>query len=345
MTAEIIIDKFGQGDAVIIYDKGMVIDVLIDPPTNACFYPPNTFVKAKVLRKLPNRGGYFISLPSGEEGFLKSKNQYEQGKVVNVLSKVYFDSEKAQTFTDQLKLISKYFVLQLGKKGISFSKKTPKSVDKEKAIHLINFILKGHSNIFVLCRSAICQLDLKGIEKNLKLILQKKDEMLNSLNKENEFYDGFARCIAAKRFDWSLYLVKEERGIFERLGIWDLLEKLTRKKVFFGEGSYLILEQTDSFYTIDVNSGKVLNITADQLNSKACDEIYYLIRILGIGGKILIDFLPCSKSTKRNIFNKMIKLFERDEARNMIWGWTKGGSFELVRERDKTPLNIILRNN
>ena len=70
-----------------------------------------------------------------------------------------------------------------------------------------------------------------------------------------------------------------------------------------------------------------------------------MIRILGIGGKILIDFLPCSKSTKRNIFNKMIKLFERDEARNMIWGWTKGGSFELVRERDKTPLNIILRNN
>ena len=39
MTAEIIIDKFGQGDAVIIYDQGMVIDVLIDPPINASIRP------------------------------------------------------------------------------------------------------------------------------------------------------------------------------------------------------------------------------------------------------------------------------------------------------------------
>ena len=74
---------------------------------------------------------------------------------------------------------------------------------------------------------------------------------------ENEFNDGTAKRMVAKRFEWSRYSVKEESGIFERRGLWDLLEQLTRKKVFFSEGSYLILEQTNSFSTIDVNSERI----------------------------------------------------------------------------------------
>ena len=169
--------------------------------------------------------------------------------------------------------------------------------------------------------------------------------MFNTLRTKNQFNDGTAKSMVAKRYEWSRYSVKEERGIFERRGLWDLLEQLTRKKVFFSEGSYLIVEQTNSFSTIDVNSGKKLNIPADDLNLKACDMICYLIRLLGLGGKILIDFLPSNKSTKKKIVDKVTYFFETDDARSKIWGWTKGGSFELERERDKTPLNFILGNN
>lgn len=345
MTSEIIIDKFGQGDAVIIFNKGIITDAFIDPPIGAFFYAPHTFVKGKVLRRLSNRGGYFITLPNGREGFLKSKKYYEQGATVIVLSKAYFDIEKSQIFTDQLKLISKFFVLQLGKSGISFSKKIPKSFDRNKTARSIESILQCHKDIFVLCRSTICQIDLKAIEENLKLTLKKKNEMLNTLKTENEFSDGTAKSMVAKRFEWSRYSVKEESGIFERRGLWDLLEQLIRKKVFFSEGAYLIIEQTNSFSTIDVNSGKKLNIPVDELNTKACDMICYLIRLLGLGGKILIDFLPSDKATKKKILNKMTCFFEIDDARSKIWGWTRGGSFELERERDKTPLKFILGNN
>jgi hypothetical protein len=44
MTAELFIDKFGQGDAVFIYDQGMVIDVLLHLSKNASFLStPTTF--------------------------------------------------------------------------------------------------------------------------------------------------------------------------------------------------------------------------------------------------------------------------------------------------------------
>ena len=52
-------------------------------------------------------------------------------------------------------------------------------------------------------------------------------------------------------------LLKEE-GIFERLGIWEKLEEI-KKKIYFDNGSYLILNKQALFVPIDVNSGKNLN--------------------------------------------------------------------------------------
>ena len=67
-----------------------------------------------------------------------------------------------------------------------------------------------------------------------------------------------------------------------------------------------------------------------------------MIKVLGIGGKIIIDFLPCPKTEKRAIFDFIEEYFFDDIPTNKIWGWTNGGSFELQRERDKSPLKLLL---
>ena len=66
----------------------------------------------------------------GNQGFLKSKNNYNEGEVVVLLSKVFFDEDKPQTFTDKLKIISKYFVIKIGQEWIFFFKKTTKNFNK-----------------------------------------------------------------------------------------------------------------------------------------------------------------------------------------------------------------------
>ena len=109
--------------------------------------------------------------------------------------------------------------------------------------------------------------------------------------------------------------------------------------------SYLILEQTSAFFAIDVNSGNNLKVGSKELNLLACGEICRLIKVLGIGGKIIIDFLPCSKSEKRIIYDLIVESFLEDIPTNRIWGWTNGGSFELERERDKSPLKLLVQDN
>ena len=45
-----------KGDAVIVVENSKIFDVFIDPPSDAKFYPPNTFVEAKIQRRASKRG-------------------------------------------------------------------------------------------------------------------------------------------------------------------------------------------------------------------------------------------------------------------------------------------------
>ena len=124
MSNKIIIDKYGHGHAVVVLNRGKIIDAFIDPPSGANFYAPNTQLKAKILRRITKMGGYFIKLPNGCEGFLKSRQKYKEGEHLNVIAKVFFDVEKAQSFSDQFKLTTKYFIIENKKSKVYFSKKS-----------------------------------------------------------------------------------------------------------------------------------------------------------------------------------------------------------------------------
>tara|TARA_X000000950_G_scaffold206296_1_gene248211 strand:+ start:171 stop:1208 length:1038 start_codon:yes stop_codon:yes gene_type:complete len=345
MKKKLIIEKYGIGNAVIVLDGKKIIDLFIDPPSVSNFYPPNTFVEAKIQRRISKRGGYFVMLPNGHQGFLKSNTDYNEGDAVVSLSKVFFDEEKPQTFTDKLKIISKYFILKLGESGFSFSRKTSKNFYKDKLISVLTEKIKDYNDIFVICRSRISDISFEQFIEELEKTLQHYKSVMKSIFLKKKYFDGQAKKSALDIYDDKRCVVIEEEGIFERLGLWEKISELSQRKIYIPNGSYLILEQTSAFFAIDVNSGKDLKVKAEELNLLACGEICRLIKVLGSGGKIIIDFLPCTKSQKKVIYNFIVGSFLDDIPKNKIWGWTNGGSFELERERDKSPLKLLVQDN
>ena len=204
--------------------------------------------------------------------------------------------------------------------------------------------IKDQDDIFIICRSQITDLSIESFIAELISILQHVRLIKDHLFVKKIYYDGLAKKIALDKYDAKHHNVIEEKGIFERLGLWDKIDLLCKKKYFILNGPNLILEQTSSFFAIDVNSGKDLKIDAKELNFIASKEICRLIKILGLGGKIIIDFLPCSKLVQREIC-ELIMVFLDDNATNKIWGWTNGGAFELERKRDKSPLKLLIHGN
>ena len=337
MSYEIIIDKFGIGNAVVIRDKHEIIDYFFDPPESAGFYPPQTFLRAKVERCVSGRGGYFIKLPDGKEGFLVTKKRYDEGAIITVVSRVYYEVGKAQRFSDKLRIVSELYIIEEGDSNINVSKRVKNTLDIKQLEDAI-----GQEKLDIVLRSKLLNKSIPEIRDSIKTAIERYKLMFANLENEHIFYNGLARDIALDRFGNMSSKILEEEGIFESLGIWDKLYKVMHEKINFGIGSYLYIQMTNSICAIDVNSGKDLKIRAHEINIKACEKIYYLIKQRGIGGKIIIDFLPCSKKFQNIIYQKLYELFFEDGQKNIIWGWTRGGCFEIERERDKTPINLIL---
>lgn len=344
MSKKIIIENFGKGHAIVVLEQDRLIDFFLDPPKKATFYPPGILLSAKIERRISSIGGYFVKLPNGQEGFLKSKRQYQEGIKINLLSKVFYDPSKLQMFTDKIKRVSKYFIIKSGKSGFSYSKKLSKDFKKNQLSSHMNCVLKKNEDVFVIFRSCIVNLSFDEIQAELEIHLCEFKKTLNSIKMNNECLIVSAKRALQEKFDLRKHTVIEENGIFDRLGIWDKLYKLKENKIYFQNGSYLIVEQTSSFCTIDVNSGSNYKTSARDLNLKACEEISSMITLLGIGGKIIIDFLPSPFSSKREILSKLRKSLEIDTAKSTIWGWTKSGAFEIERERTKTPIKLVLND-
>ena len=335
-------DKYGIGNAAMVLEEGKMVDFFIDPPSSADFYPPHTFLRAIVDRKAFNLGGYFIKLPNGNQGFLKSKIKYKEGMVVIVMSQVISEPSKSQGFTDILKIVSKYFVIKIGKEGVFFSKKIPHNFEKLRVFNLLNSKIKNLDDVFVICRSSIADISFSEFDKEIEKALEHFKTIKKVLEADNIYYNGLARKVCLERYNTKFYNITEDEGIFERLGIWDKLEEIKEGRITHTEGSSLIFDQTSAFLTIDVNTGNNFSVSKRQINLSACEEIFRIIRAFGFGGKIFIDFLPSRKELREEILTKISLYFEKDTVKNKIWGWTKSGVFELERKRDKIPLKLLL---
>tara|TARA_B100001250_G_C19704180_1_gene746170 strand:- start:50 stop:1093 length:1044 start_codon:yes stop_codon:yes gene_type:complete len=347
MVKELLIDKHGLGHAVAVRENRKLKDLFIDPMSAGSFYPPYCFLVAKVSRRAKERGGYFIKLPNKKEGFLLSKKAYSQGQHIVAMAKIFNERDKLQRFSDKLKVETRYFIIEQGNGSIFFSKNFSDS-KKKKDISIIiqEKINEIGENISVIVRSSVNNSEIKNLDDIFNLSLNSFKKLIDDLKKDGSISMGMLskeKAINFYRFEENLQVIEKE-GIFELQGVWDEIENLCKKKYLFGKNSYLIIEQTSAFCAIDVNSGSDLKIQAVKVNLDACNPIIYNIRLRGIGGKIIIDFLPCSLKEKNEIEKKIVSGLQAVRGDFTVSGWTKGNNFEIEGSRNQIPLNLIMES-
>ena len=87
---------------------------------------------------------------------------------VVLLSKVTYEPLKRQAFSDVLKIVSKYFIIKLGKTGVFFSKKIQKSFDRFRALDLLRLKIKNLDDIFVIFRSSTADISFEKLDIELE---------------------------------------------------------------------------------------------------------------------------------------------------------------------------------
>jgi ribonuclease G len=138
-------------------------------------------------------------------------------------------------------------------------------------------------------------------------------------------------------------IVKTYKGgqpIFEHFGIEKQIKASFGKTVSFKNGAYLIIEHTEAFHVIDVNSGNRSKAGVDQetnaleVNLAAADEIARQLRLRDMGGIIVIDFIDMHVNENRQkVFERMKEAMGVDRTKHNILPLSKFCLMQITRQR------------
>lgn len=126
------------------------------------------------------------------------------------------------------------------------------------------------------------------------------------------------------------------------------VRKLTAKNVWLRSGAYLVIEKTEAFTSIDVNTGKCergrhASETYRRINHEAAEEVIRQIILRNLSGMILIDFINMENPDhKEELVNVARKLARRDPLRMEVVDLTPLGIMEIIRQKTERPLSEIL---
>ena len=157
----------------------------------------------------------------------------------------------------------------------------------------------------------------------------------------------FARTFMPDHAD-SIELYAGERPIFDLYAVEEEIQKSLDRKVPLKSGGYLILDQTESMTTIDVNTGayvghRTLEETIFRTNLEAAVAIARQLRLRNLGGIIIIDFIDMEEEGHRQqVLQALEKALAPDHAKNHISSVSPLGLVEMTRKRTRESLEHML---
>jgi ribonuclease G len=132
----------------------------------------------------------------------------------------------------------------------------------------------------------------------------------------------------------------------EHFGIDKQIKASFGKTVSFRSGAYLIIEHTEAFHVIDVNSGN-RSKTGDQetnaleVNLAAAEEIARQLRLRDMGGIIVIDFIDMhGNENRQKVFEKMKEAMASDRTKHNILPLSKFCLMQITRQRVRQEMAI-----
>ena len=145
-----------------------------------------------------------------------------------------------------------------------------------------------------------------------------------------------------------LELYQRRRPIFDLHGTEDEIKKALERNTSLKSGGYVIIDQTESMTTIDVNTGafvghRNLEETIYRTNLEAAVTIARQLRLRNLGGIVVIDFIDMEEADHRErVMQVLEQSMARDHARHQVNPVSPLGLVEMTRKRTRESLQHVL---
>jgi ribonuclease G len=133
----------------------------------------------------------------------------------------------------------------------------------------------------------------------------------------------------------------EDKPLFERYGVDQVIEGVLSRRIDLPSGGYLVIDYAEALTVIDVNTGSFtgkgraarLEDTITKTNLEAADEVVRQLRLRDIGGIIVIDFIDMARARNRDAVLKTLrKALDEDRTKTYTAEISPLGLVEMTRQ-------------
>ncbi|MDV3428169.1 MAG: ribonuclease E/G [Bacillota bacterium] len=328
----------------------------------------------EVKNILPSLKGAFLDIGSEKNVFLYLDGNIKIKKGNRLAVQIIKEEEGEKSAKSSLNLLlpGRYIMLQTLKEEMEFSKKLTEDF-KENIRHEIEL----YNNTGVIIRSNSIEVSADEIKNEYDCLYQiysnikRKEDYSSSLGLIYDFngilgkllrdISGSIETITVNDIKDRCFIedyikgkinteVKSEENVFLNHGIEEDIKELRKRRVILPSKGNIIIEKTEAMYVIDVNSSKntsesSIDKTAFKTNIEAAAEIPRQIRLRGLSGIIIIDFIDLKDRNKKKELLDMLKLgFKEDRLKPSVYPFTELNLVQITRKK-VTPLSYYLEGD
>lgn len=312
----------------------------------------------------------FDKLSNNEKQILAGKMLRNNQNLLVQIVKEPIGSKGPRVSTD-ITIAGRFLVLIPMGEYIAVSKKISNGKERRRLKSTVGSMLPEGFGVII--RTVAQNQDKKAIEEDMRTVLKKWERILNKLEsskppallyKDLDITESLIRDLFAKQYDrvliddYQLYksiksyvsqiapkmlpsveLYKGRDHVFDHVNIAHDVNSIFSPRVRMPSGGYLIFEQTEAMYVVDVNSGPYAAKERQEDNSlktnlEAAREIAKQLRLRDIGGIIVVDFIDLrDNNNRKKIYDELKKEFKKDQAKTNVIGMSDFGLIQITRQR------------
>jgi ribonuclease G len=176
------------------------------------------------------------------------------------------------------------------------------------------------------------------------LFTKNVDRLMIDTKTEFEEVKDFVRRYLPEQSSRVHFYDKKQEGLFDHLGIEMEITRALSRKVWLKSGGHIVIDHTEAMTVVDVNTGRFVGKrdqeeTILKNNLEAAKEIAYQVKLRGIGGIIVIDFIDMERERNREkVYQATVEAMANDKAQTRISRISDLGLIEISRERVREDL-------
>lgn len=283
---------------------------------------------------------------------------------------------KQPVLTSNITLTGKYVVVSAGDKKLGISNKLSqkerqkvkelfaehldgefgiiartniKNATKEEVIGEVSKLKNKLEQLIQSAAHRTCYSVLYEGEDNYISILQGlyEESLEQIVTDDKEIYHNIHTYLAEQQMDVNRYLIFYEDSLLPLYKLKNLeseIKNATQERIWLKSGAYLVIQPTEAFTVVDINTGKFIGKKNTQetflkINLEAAKEIARQLRIRNISGIVVIDFIDLNKEDdKKHLMEEFDKILKKDPVTTQLVGMSKLNLVELTRKKVRKSL-------